>query len=91
MFTLESTECGKPDKTFITLYIVGMAGLILAAASGTLSGSLTASTLMMAIIFSILGGVALLRDISIVKCPTRILVGAVIFIAVTAILDANVF
>lgn len=91
MLTLEQTECGKPDKVFFALYITGLASLILTAASGVLSGSLTSSTIMMAIVFAIVGGVALLKDISIATCPSKVLVGAVIFIAVTTLLDANVF
>ncbi len=80
----ESKECLIPNKMFIALYVIGLIGLI---GFSFANQALSASVITLAVVFSLLGGLAMLKNISIIRCPTKVLIGAIAFITTTAVID----
>lgn len=76
------------NNVLLTLIGAVVITLITVIASGALNASQTSGALVFSIIFIMLGAVAMMKDISIVRCPSRILVGAIGFIALTALIDS---
>ncbi|HGG59359.1 MAG TPA: hypothetical protein ENK26_05490 [Gammaproteobacteria bacterium] len=91
MVLFNANECRLSNQMLVAILVGAVSGLLLALASGLLVGTQITGAISFIIIFSLLGVVGMLNDISILKCPTRILVGAAGFITLTAILDAYVF
>ncbi len=80
---MEPRECWIPNKMFIGLYIAGMMGLI----ALSLFGGASKGLLTLAIVYGLLGSLMFFKNISIVCCPSRILLGATAFIGVTTFID----
>ncbi len=84
---IEPRECWIPNKMFIGLYVTGILGLIALSLSGMLDGSASSGLLTLTIVYGLLGSLMFFKKISIVSCPSRILLGAAAFIGVTAFID----
>lgn len=80
----DSRECQIPNQMFMALYTVGLIALI---SLSVINESISTGSLALTIVFGLLGGLALLKNISIIRCPTRVLIGAMGFIAATATID----
>ncbi|MGV6816254.1 MAG: hypothetical protein ACWA44_03170 [Thiotrichales bacterium] len=81
---LNAEECQFPNRMFIVLYTVGLAALITLS---VINQSISTGGLALIIVFGLLGGLALLKNISIIRCPTKVLIGAMGFITATAVID----
>lgn len=80
-------ECQFPNHMFIALYTVGLVALI---AFNAINQTISTGGLALIIVFGLLGGLALLKNISIIRCPTKVLIGAMAFISATAVIDKYV-
>jgi len=91
MFLFNANECSKSNHMLLAIIGGAVLSLVLALVFGALPGSQVTGAISFIIIFSLLGLVGMLKEISILKCPNKILVGAAGFVALTALLDAYVF
>ena len=91
MTLLEPRECWLPNKLFVSMYLTGLISLSLLAVSGIVNRQLSESAYSLTIVLLLMGGLALMKNISIIRCPSKVLVSGIIFMAVTSFLDATYF
>jgi hypothetical protein len=91
MKILEPKECWLPNKLFVSMYLTGLISLSLLAATGVVNRQLSESAFSLAIVLFLMGGLALMKNISIIRCPSKVLVSGILFMGVTAFLDASYF
>ena len=84
-------KCGVPNQLLVGLLITASFIFMLVITSGILSRSQTAAAASFFVIFAVFGLVSMLKDISILRCPNRVLVGAAVFVTATSLLDSYVF
>jgi Flp pilus assembly protein protease CpaA len=85
MFTA-SEKCGVPNQLLIGLLITASFIFMAMITTGVLSRSQTAAAASFIIIFAVFGLVGMLKDISILRCPNRVLVGGAVFVIATSLL-----
>ena len=85
----EPKECWLPNRLLMLAYTVGVIGMVLSSVFKGIDTVLTPQTLMLCLIFALLGGLALFKGISILKCPSKVILGGAIFVAVTALVDST--
>ena len=84
---IDPGECWVPNKMFLALYIAGIVGMIVLSMSGMLDPQVSTGLFAMTIVYGLLGSLMFFRKISIVRCPSKVLLGAAAFIGVTAFID----
>jgi len=84
---VEQKECWIPNKMFLALYITGIAGMILLSLSGTLDPKASTGLMTLTIVYGLFGSLMFFKKISIVRCPSKVLLGAAVFIGITAFID----
>jgi lysylphosphatidylglycerol synthetase-like protein (DUF2156 family) len=91
MTTLEPRECWLPNKLFISMYFTSLISLSLLAVSGIVGRQLSESAFSLVIVLLIMGGLSLMKNISIIRCPSKVLVTGLLFMGVTSFLGATYF
>ncbi|RUM93684.1 MAG: hypothetical protein DSZ28_07160 [Thiothrix sp.] len=91
MTILESKECWLPNKLFVSMYLTGLISLSLLAVSGIVNRQLSESAFSLTIVLFLMGGLALMKNISIIRCPSQVLVSGIVFMATTSFLGAKYF
>jgi hypothetical protein len=91
MKILEPKECWLPNKLFVSMYLTGLISLSLLSVTGVVNRQLSESAFSLAIVLFLMGGLALMKNISIIRCPSKVLVSGILFMGVTAFLDASYF
>lgn len=84
---MEAKECWIPNKMFMATYLSGIVGIIALSLSGALDIHASKGLLTLGIIYGLLGSLVFFSKFSIVRCPSRILLGAAAFISITAFVD----
>ena len=85
----EPKECWLPNRLLMLAYTVGVVGMILTSVFKGVDTVLKPQTLMLCFVFALLGGLALFKGISILKCPSKVILGGALFVAVTALVDST--
>jgi len=91
MTLLEPRECWLPNKLFVSMYLTGLISLSALAVSGVVSRQLSESAFSLTIVLLLMGGLALMKNISIIRCPSIVLVTGIVFMATTSFLGATFF
>jgi hypothetical protein len=86
-FLSEPKECWIPNKMFSMMYVAGIIGMIMLSISGILDAKTSAGLFTLTIIYGLVGSLMFFKRISIVRCPSKVLLGAIAFISVTAFID----
>jgi hypothetical protein len=73
------------------MYLTGLISLSLLSVTGVVNRQLSESAFSLAIVLFLMGGLALMKNISIIRCPSKVLVSGILFMGVTAFLDASYF
>ncbi len=84
---IEQKECWIPNNMFLALYVAGIVGMILLALSGTLNPKASTGLITLTIVYGLFGSLMFFKKISIVRCPSKVLLGAAVFIGITAFID----
>ncbi len=84
---IEPRECWVPNKAFLAIYLAGIMGLIGLSMSGALNPKASTGLFTLTIIYGLLGSLMFFKKISIVRCPSKVLLGAAAFIGITAFID----
>lgn len=85
----EPNECWLPNRLLMISYTIGVIGMIVASVFKGIDTVLAPQTLMLCLVFALLGGLALFKGISILKCPSKVILGGAIFVAVTTLVDST--
>jgi len=91
MTLLEPKECWLPNKLFISMYLTSLFSLALLAIPGVVTRQLSESAFSLAIVLLIMGGLSFMKNISIIRCPSKVLVTSMVFMGVTSFLGATYF
>jgi len=84
---IEPRECWVPNKMFLAIYLAGIVGTIVLSMSGLLNPKASTGLLTLTIVYGLLGSLMFFKKISIVRCPSKVLLGAAVFIGITAFID----
>jgi hypothetical protein len=91
MNLLEPKECWLPNKLFVSMYLTSLSSLALLAIPGVVTRQLSESAFSLAIVLLIMGGLSFMKSISIIRCPSKVLVTSMVFMGVTSFLGATYF
>ncbi|MGV6859942.1 MAG: hypothetical protein ACWA5X_13350 [bacterium] len=91
MTITENKECAMPTRIVNLIIAVSLSVFVVASLTGLLGQFISAKTITLALIFSLVSSVLVFRNISILKCPSKVLLSGIAFVAVTAFLDSTVF
>ncbi len=91
MTITEQKECLMPTRIVNAVIAISLSVIVVASMTGFLTQMISAKTITLALIFSLMSGVIVFRNISILKCPSKVLLSGMAFVAVTAFLDSTVF
>ncbi len=80
-----------PNKLFVSLYGASILGLMVAVVADLLDKGVSGGVLSLMLIFALLGSLVLFKGISLLRCPSKVLVGGILFIALSVYLDTQVF
>ena len=83
----EPKECWIPNRMFLAMYIIGIISMVLVSLSGLLDRQASTGLFTLTVVYGLLGSLMFFKSISIVRCPSRVLLGAVAFVGVTAFID----
>lgn len=88
---ITSKHCVISDQHLLGVLITVSLITIALVASGVLNTDQTTVAASFIVILGVFGLVGLLKDISILRCPNRVLVGAAVFVTATSLLDSYIF
>lgn len=89
MTLTEPKECWLPNQLLVLSYTIGVISMVVISMLKGIETVLTPQTLALCLIFALLGGLALFKGISILKCPSKLILGGAVFTAVTALVDST--
>ncbi len=91
MMMNDSRECVVTDKLFVSLYGIAIVGLVVAVVADLLNKGVSGGVVSLMLVFGLLGSLVMFKGISLLRCPSRVLVGGILFIALSVYLDTQIF
>jgi hypothetical protein len=87
----EPKECLIPNKLLGAFYAVGTSLIFVLGLAGLFSGNINRGVIILALLYALLGGLVLFKSVSLVRCPTKIVLGGVLYVSVMALLNVWMF
>ncbi|MGF1547832.1 MAG: hypothetical protein ACFCUJ_08570 [Thiotrichales bacterium] len=91
MVLTEPRDCWLPNKLFAVLYSAALAIVVLAALLGLGSSTVNAGPALLILIYGLVGGLVIFKGMSIMRCPSKVLIAATLFVPMVIFLDKMVF
>lgn len=86
----ELKECLIPNRLLLLSYTAGVAGMVVISILKGVEVILTPEVIALSLVFTLLASLVLLKGISILKCPSKVILGGAVFVAITAFVDSAI-
>lgn len=86
----ELKECNIPNRLLMLTYTAGVVGMVVISILKGVETVLTPEALTLGLVFVLLASLALFKGISILKCPTKVILGGAVFVAITSFVDSAI-
>lgn len=87
----EPNPCWLANRLLLLTYAVGVVSVFAFAGTRGFESLWSPETLTLSMIFALLGGLMLFKGISILKCPSKVILGSTFFVVVASLIDSTLF
>ena len=91
MTITDQKECLLPTRLLIGITAISLSIIVVAGITGMATSILSPKVISLVLVFGLISSLVLFKNISILRCPSKVLVSGLAFVALSAFLDSTVF